>query len=111
MTEDDDAALGFDWDAGNIAKCTKHGVSLMEIMEALQSPSLRRRRDHVHSVGEERVQAFAPTRAGRHIFVVFTRRHRHGMMLIRPISARYMHRSEVDALQEEDAGFHDRRGS
>ena len=108
MAEDDDAAVGFDWDAGNIAKCMKHGVSLAEVEEVLHSRELRRRRDHLHSEREERVQAFATSAAGRHIFVVFTRRHRDGMMLIRPISARYMHGLEVDALQKDDSGFRDR---
>ena len=89
----------------------KHGVSLAEIEQVLLSDQLRRRRDHLHSGREERVQAFATTASGRHIFVVFTRRHREGMMLIRPISARYMHEFEVDALQKNDSGFRDRRGS
>lgn len=111
MFEDDDGAVGFDWDEGNIAKCVKHGVTLADVEAVLHSSGLRRRRDHLHSGREERVQAFASMTSGRHIFVVFTLRHKGGVLLIRPISTRYMHRSEVDAFQKEDSGFRDRRGS
>lgn len=40
----------------------------------------------------------APT--GRHVFVVFTYRERGGSMYLRPISARYMHRREIESYEE-----------
>lgn len=38
---------------------------------------------------------------GRHIFVVFTLRDRGADRLIRPISARYMHRKEIEHYEEQ----------
>ena len=40
---------------------------------------------------------------GRGVFVVFTLRQREGETLIRPISARYMHRKEVAYYEKEIA--------
>lgn len=84
---------GFDWDAGNRDKCRKHGVSLADI------EAFFRGRIAVHPARtgdkEERFIAIGSTTEGRHILVVFTLRTRNGKTLIRPISARYMHRREV----------------
>jgi len=84
---------GFDWDAGNRDKCRKHGVSLADI------EAFFRGRIAVHPARagnkEERFIAIGSTTEGRHILVVFTLRIRNGKTLIRPISARYMHRREV----------------
>ena len=84
---------GFDWDAGNRNKCRKHGVSLADI------EAFFRGQIGVHpariSNKEERFIAIGSTAEGRHILVVFTLRTRNGKTLIRPISARYMHRREV----------------
>ena len=84
---------GFDWDRGNIAKCQKHGVSLAEIEELfLSGPTLDP--DPFHSREEVRIRAIGPVASGRWIFLAFTFREREGFRLIRPISARYMHRKE-----------------
>jgi len=40
---------------------------------------------------------------GRYVFLAFTLRRRGGETLIRPISARYMRRKEVDYYAEEAA--------
>jgi uncharacterized protein len=50
---------------------------------------------------ERRFRAIGRTTEGRSIFVVFTWRHRRKERLIRPISARYMHRKEVEAHEKE----------
>ena len=87
---------GFDWDEGNIVKCQSHGVSLAEI-ESLFAGEPATSDDETHSVGEARYYAVGRTETGRALFVVYTWREREGRALIRPISARYMHRKEVAA--------------
>lgn len=57
--------------------------------------------DPAHSTTEERFKAIGRTEAGRMVFVVFTLRTLHERTLIRPISARYMHRKEIAAYEEE----------
>ncbi len=96
------AADGFDWDAGNRNKCQKHGVSLAEIEAFLLknprvAPALR------HSGSEERLMAVGRNSQGRTIFVVFTIRIRDGLRLIRPLSARYMHRKEIEGYETENS--------
>lgn len=92
---------GFDWDAGNRGKCKKHGVSITEI-EHLFSGPLTVRPDMAHSKDEERFLAIGKGKRGRSIFLVFTFRTRDGQRLVRPISARYMHRKEVEHYEKEN---------
>lgn len=94
---------GFDWDGGNRAKCRKHGLSLAEI-ESLFRRSIAVFPDPAHSRAEARFKAIGATDAGRRVLIVFTLRTRNGETLIRPISARYMHRKEIDYHEEEAAG-------
>lgn len=42
------------------------------------------------------------TAGGRSVFLVFTIRERGGKRLIRPVSARYMHRKEVKNYEEDN---------
>jgi uncharacterized DUF497 family protein len=91
--------VGFDWDAGNRAKCARHGVSIVEIEGLFEgNPALAS--DIEHSRAEVRVRAVGQTAAGRFVFVVFTVRTKLGKRLIRPISARYMHRKEIRDYEE-----------
>lgn len=99
---------GFDWDAGNREKCRKHGVSLTEIERLFTGGPLAIRPDPAHSRDEERFLAIGKTARGRSVFLVFTIRERRGARLIRPISARYMHRKEVEAYEKENPGLQDR---
>jgi uncharacterized DUF497 family protein len=92
---------GFDWDAGNRAKCQKHGVSVAQI-EALFSAPLLLIPDAAHSKAETRLRALGKTSAGRMVFLVFTVRLKGGRRLIRPISARYMHAKEVASYEKEN---------
>jgi uncharacterized DUF497 family protein len=92
---------GFDWDAGNRAKCQKHGVAVADI-EALFSSPLLIIPDSVHSKTETRIRALCKTDAGRMVFLVFTVRLKGGRRLIRPISARYMHAKEVASYEKEN---------
>jgi hypothetical protein len=92
---------GFDWDRGNRAKCQKHGVSVAAI-ESLFAGSVAVLPDAAHSRKEHRYRAIGWTDEGRAVFVVFTLRRRGGDVLIRPISARYMHAKEVRAYEKEN---------
>jgi uncharacterized protein len=41
---------------------------------------------------------------GRRVFLVFTLRGKGDKQLIRPISARYMHKKEIESYEEENPG-------
>src|SRR5579859_3547951 len=90
---------GFAWDDGNLEKCQKHGVSVAEIEALFQGP-IAVLPDPAHSGSETRFKAIGKSGQGRSILIVFTLRRRKGERLIRPISARYMHKKEVDYYEE-----------
>jgi uncharacterized DUF497 family protein len=93
---------GFDWDTGNRQKCRKHGVPLAEIESLFNDDRpVIVLPDAGHSSGEHRLRAIGQTRGGRYVFVVFTVRGKGGKRYIRPISARYMHRKEIEHYEEE----------
>jgi uncharacterized protein len=96
---------GFDWDAGNIAKCQKHGVSVAEIEAALESRS-RVAPDVNHSIDEQRFIAIERNRYDRPMFIAFTFRERDGQFLIRPVSARYMHKEEIEKYEKSSNTAH-----
>ncbi|MEO8341328.1 MAG: BrnT family toxin [Nitrospirota bacterium] len=58
--------------------------------------------DARHSETEERLWGIGKTASGRFVFLVFTIRARGGKRLIRPVSARYMHRKEVSNYEEDN---------
>lgn len=91
---------GFDWDEGNLAKCQKHGVTVAEI-EAVFHHQPHVMPDVAHSVAEARLMAIGRGGGPRPIFVVFTLREIDGENYIRPISARYMHRKEIEHYEQE----------
>jgi uncharacterized protein len=94
------AIRGFDWDHGNREKCQKHGMSIGEIEAVFTRPVLILP-DHENASGESRLKAIGTTPAGRHAFIVFTwRTERTDGALLRPISARYMHKGEVEAYEK-----------
>ncbi|MEJ0098128.1 MAG: BrnT family toxin [Bauldia sp.] len=107
-----DDFVGFDWDDGNREKCTKHGVSIVEIESVFDAPVVVIP-DIAHSLTEKRKRIIGRAASGRHVFVVFTLRKREADLYIRPISARYMHRKEVTNYEEanpaveKDAKFQD----
>lgn len=83
------ACTGFEWDAGNETKNSKHLVTRDEAEEVvLQQPVFVRPAKTVR--GEYRGAAYGKTRAGRLLTVVFTIRGN----LIRVISARPMSKKE-----------------
>jgi uncharacterized DUF497 family protein len=69
-------------------------VSIGEI-EALLSGDPGVAPDPNHSAQEDRFIAVGRNAAGRPIFVAFTFRMKNDQRLIRPVSARYMHRKEI----------------
>jgi hypothetical protein len=94
-------AIGFDWDKGNRAKCEKHGLSVSAI-ESLFARPIAILPDAAHSQSERRFRAIGRTDKGRGVFIVFTLRHEGEEVLIRPISARYMHKKEIEAYEKEN---------
>ncbi len=100
----DGLVSGFEWDDGNLAHCRKHGVSRSEIEGLFASPVIVLP-DPGHSHIERRFRAIGRTGDGRAVFVVFTIRERGGRRYIRPVSARYMHREEIESYEEENPGL------
>jgi uncharacterized protein len=94
-------ANGFDWDAGNRAKCEKHGLTVADI-ESLFARPLAVFPDAAHSQRERRFRAIGQTEDGRSVFIVFTIRRKGDDILIRPISARYMHKKEIETYEKEN---------
>ena len=86
---------GFDWDRGNRAKCQKHGLSIA-LIEGLFARPLAIISSAASSREESRFCAVGQTGSGRRVFLVFTLRRKGDKhsdeQLIRPISARYMHK-------------------
>jgi uncharacterized DUF497 family protein len=101
-------AAGFEWDGANREHCRKHGVSVAEIEDLFTSSVLAIRADAAHSALEQRYLAVGRTASGRAIFLAFTIRERADRRLIRPISARYMHRKEIEAYEEANPSSGDR---
>lgn len=64
--------------------------------------------DPTHSEREKRFKAIGKTEDGRSVLMVFTLRTRRGKTFIRPISARYMHKKEVQHYEEEAARAQER---
>lgn len=91
---------GFNWDKGNRLKCQKHGVSIAEI-EGVFGRAAIILPDKENPLGEQRFRAIGTTAEGRKVFVVFTLRAHSNGVLLRPISARYMHMKEVKDYEKD----------
>jgi len=95
--------MGFDdldWDNGNLEKCRKHGVTVAEIEFVLRTTNLVSE-DPAHSISEQRLIAVGASREGRMMFVAFTLRQAGEDVLVRPVSARYMHQKEFRRYAQE----------
>ena len=91
---------GIDRDEGNREKCRKHSASLAEIDAVLTGdPGVAP--DVAHSPTDDRFIAVGRSRENWPVFVAFTFRMKHGRMFIRPVSARHMHRKEVERHEKE----------
>jgi uncharacterized protein len=94
---------GFDWDRGNRAKCQKHGLSIA-LIESLFARPLAIIPSAADSQEERRFCAVGQTGNDRRVFLVFTLRRKDDKQLIRPISARYMHKKEIESYEKENPG-------
>jgi len=95
---------GFQWDAGNWPKCGKHGLSKQEI-EAVFGDEPGIAPDPKHSSGEMREIAIGRAANGRPVFVAFVLRRVEGKILVRPVSARYMHAKEARRYEAESSNL------
>jgi hypothetical protein len=100
-----------EWDAGNLDKCQRHGVTIAEIEYLLDDdPFLIP--DYEHSEQENRIIAVGTNRSGRPVLVIFTKRISEDREVVRPISARFMHRKEIEKYDQlrrtEGSGSADR---
>ncbi|MBF6561225.1 MAG: BrnT family toxin [Candidatus Binataceae bacterium] len=98
---------GFQWDRANRLKCEKHGVPIAAIEELFRRP-VAIFPDPAHSDQEERFKAIGKTDDRRSVLMVFTLRRRRADVFIRLISARYMHKREVDHYEKEAARAQER---
>ncbi len=90
---------GFSWDTGNWPKCGKHGVSKEEIEELFRlTPAVM----PDPFPDEPRLRAIGKTSKGRYIFLVFIIRSHDKENFIRPISARYMHKKEIEHYEKSN---------
>ena len=97
---DFDQITGFDWDAGNGRKSVdKHDVSQAEAESIFFNDPLIVAEDAKHSSRERRFSALGKTAQGRLLHVTFTLRE-NGTLLC-AISARYMHRNERKAYEQD----------
>jgi uncharacterized DUF497 family protein len=97
---------GFDWDAGNVRKNDKHGVSTSEAEQVFFNMPLLLLVDEKHSQQEARHHALGRSDDGRLLHLSFTLRG--AGRLIRVISARDMHRKErriYEQAQQEDSAL------
>jgi uncharacterized protein len=82
----------FDWDDGNREKCSRR-VPIDEIEALIDDPRTLINGDPFE--GETRFRAVGRNYEGRPVFVVFTMREKDDEHCVRPISARYSHRSKA----------------
>ena len=92
---------GFEWDDGNREKCQKHGLTQTDIENIFQQKSVYIAPDPKRSSQEERFLSIGRSRKGKPMIVVFMLRTINKEVLIRPISARYMHQKEARKYEEE----------
>lgn len=93
---------GFDWDDGNREKCSKHGLSV-ESIENFFLGKIQIVGDPRHSYREQRYIAVGLAANSKPMFVGFTYREKEEKLLIRPISARYMHEKEAKKYRQASA--------
>jgi uncharacterized DUF497 family protein len=92
----DQSIFEFEWDKGNFGKNKKHGVQDPESEEVFFDDHKVIFTDHLHSHNEERFRLLGKTKAGRLLFLVFTKRGKK----IRIISARSVNRKEVHLYEK-----------
>jgi len=96
--------MKFDWDDGNRAKATRHGLTLPEIEHAMRTGPVVAP-DPAHSLSEQRFVAIGRTPSGRPAFIAFCFRGAR----VRPISARFMHAREIARYEQAQGPEDDHR--
>ncbi|MFM8699950.1 MAG: BrnT family toxin [Hyphomicrobiales bacterium] len=97
-----------DWDEGNLDKCQTHGLSIADVEHVLLSSRRYLGFDPKHSQAEARSIVIGQTAANRFAFVAVTFRELGGVLHIRPVSARYMHRKEIKRYEQALSALDDR---
>lgn len=92
---------GFDWDEGNLSKNKDTRGIESEAIESVFRNSPWVAPDIKHSSKEDRFLAIGRTLDARFMIVAFTFRRKGNLHLIRPISARYMHKREIEKYEKE----------
>lgn len=98
-----ESIAGFDWDDGNLKKCQKHGVSIGEIELLFSSDHISIFDDELHSNQERRFLAIGCHPGMRHIFLGFALREIEGQTFIRVVTARYMHKKEIENYAQKNS--------
>lgn len=102
MTEAGVPIQGFDWDDANRRKIeSRDGITVALVESVFEIGPWVRQTDHAHSAREPRFLVAGADSTGRAMIVIFTLRLRDGCLLIRPISARRMHRKEEAGYEKE----------
>lgn len=92
-----DEVIVFEWDKGNLDKShRKHGVTPEEAESVFTDENSLVLPDKKHSIIEKRFAIFGKSNLNRYLYVVFTVRKEK----IRIISARRMHRKEVEKYEK-----------
>lgn len=90
---------GIDWNEGNTSKIKARVAT--EVIDEFFKLRLLIKEDVRHSMSEARFIAMGYTKERRCLFVAYTIRMKGDEKLIRPISARYMHKKEKEAYEAE----------
>lgn len=88
-----------------IRKCQK-SKETVACIEGVFSRPVMMILDSAHSQAEKRFWAIGKT-GSRRVFVVFTLRRKGEKIFLRPISARYMHKKEIERFEKENPEIQD----
>jgi uncharacterized DUF497 family protein len=91
--------IRFDWDTSNLNHTAKHDVSREDIEFVLGNDPMILP-DAFPAAIEQRWRGIGQNEKGRFLFIVFTLREVGDVLHIRPISARYMHRKEIERYEQ-----------
>ena len=92
-------SIRFDWDQGNLEHTARHGVSASEIEYLFYNDPMVSPDPYPENVGA-RWPAIGNSESGRTVLVVFMFRAVEDEICIRPISARYMHKKEIESCEQ-----------
>ena len=88
--------IRFNWDGANLGHTAKHGVTPDEIEHLFRNDPMVYPDPYPASL-ETRWRAIGKNQHGRFVFVVFRIVGHEDVLVVRPISARYMHKKEIEA--------------